>query len=94
MNKVNNNVRMRSQSVGGLGAINQQQLNEVRNLFMHDKKEEGKDTPEDELNRNIMTVDESGKVVNYMINPPTPQMTKDNFTDWLKNIKQNKLVQV
>ena len=46
------------------------------------------------MNRNIMTVDESGKVVNYMINPPTPQMTKDNFTDWLKNIKQNKLVQV
>ena len=94
-----NNKQLRSQSVGGLGVISQQEINEFRqnlaNLQIGNKEpddNEVQNDPEGLLKKNIYNLDERGNIVNYLLNPPDQLMNKEQFIKAVMTIKQNKIL--
>ena len=91
-----NSKQMRSQSVGGIGVSGEQELNEFRKNFSNFSviNSEKDITAEELLNKNLFNMDESGKIVNYLINPPDQFMSKQQFVQTVLESVQNKVTTV
>lgn len=74
-----------------------QELNEFRQKF-HDfsiaDRSDIQLTPEDQLMKSMFSVDEKGNIVNFFLSPPDKVINKEQFTDLVLSINQNKILNV
>jgi hypothetical protein len=94
----NQNLRQqfRACSVGGMNVMDQQELNQLRQNFVNVKlpgiKEAEAASPADELSNNLFNVDDRGNIINFVLNPPSPTWSKQEYVEIVFGISQNKLL--
>lgn len=75
------NKQLRSQSVGGMGALGQLEMQELRNVANMDinnnNNNEGPKATENNIEKNLFYMDEKGVIVNYLLHPPVTTINKD-----------------
>ena len=64
---------LRSNSVGGIGALNESQLQQIKQQNFNMRNDGGEARALDDLS----FLDARGNPVNYLLNPPVPQLTAD-----------------
>ena len=86
------NNKLRSQSVGGMGALGQLEMQELRNVANLDINNKEKKPAENDIEKNLFYMDEKGVIVNYLIHPPVTTMNREQMQALVQSVSLNKVV--